>query len=576
MEYFQLLNLTKEPFSNSPDPEFFYQSREHLGCLQKLELSIRLRRGLNVVIGDIGTGKTTLCRQLIRECSADRNLETHLILDPHFVSRSEFLSTLAGMFGLTIQDHGSDWQIKEAIKNHLYNWGVDEKKITVLVIDEGQKIPDDCLEILREFLNYETNEHKLLQIVIFAQEEFRQILAQHRNFADRINFYHVIRPLNFRETRMMLRYRLTQAKGGHKDPKLFTGPGLLAVYRATGGYPRKIVHLCHRALMTLIIQNRTRAGWGVVRWCSKMLFPGQPLRMSWKVPAAAAAFAVVLGIVFFAPRPPEIPFFGKMSRTGFISTELEEPRSPLVRSVFRAPIPLSTVESVPALVGRERANTESGERPDKIFVAPGELSSILPNEEVSADVDAPGGTQVASLAATATSFSASPDKPDETLAARLSPPGVLGQITIRPGDNLEQMIRRVYGVFDQQYLRAVLQINPQISDSNNIDVGRAVLFPPLSVRIGTLRQNGCWLRVAERNTLEEAYQVLRDFPRFGPPLVLLPQWNPHNDLRFGLLLRDCCVDQQAAESALRKMPLSLAVNAEVLSKWEEDVILVAK
>ncbi|MBW2200522.1 MAG: transposase, partial [Deltaproteobacteria bacterium] len=66
MDYFKILNLNREPFSNSPDPEYFFQSRQHLGCLQKVELALRLRRGLNVVIGDIGTGKTTLCRQLIR------------------------------------------------------------------------------------------------------------------------------------------------------------------------------------------------------------------------------------------------------------------------------------------------------------------------------------------------------------------------------------------------------------------------------------------------------------------------------------------------------------------------------
>ena len=66
MDYFRVFNLNKEPFSNSPDPDFFFQTKEHLGCLQKLELSIRLHRGLSVVLGEVGTGKTTLCRQLIR------------------------------------------------------------------------------------------------------------------------------------------------------------------------------------------------------------------------------------------------------------------------------------------------------------------------------------------------------------------------------------------------------------------------------------------------------------------------------------------------------------------------------
>ena len=82
MDYFKILNLNREPFSNYPDREYFFQSRQHLGCLQKVELALRLRRGLNVVIGDIGTGKTTLCRQLIRRFVNDDAIETHLILDP--------------------------------------------------------------------------------------------------------------------------------------------------------------------------------------------------------------------------------------------------------------------------------------------------------------------------------------------------------------------------------------------------------------------------------------------------------------------------------------------------------------
>ena len=76
MDYFSILNLNKEPFSNSPDPEYFFQSRQHYGCLQKIELSLRLRRGLNVVIGDVGAGKTTLCRQLIRRFAGDEGSET--------------------------------------------------------------------------------------------------------------------------------------------------------------------------------------------------------------------------------------------------------------------------------------------------------------------------------------------------------------------------------------------------------------------------------------------------------------------------------------------------------------------
>ena len=158
MDYFKILNLDKEPFSNSPDPDFFYHSRQHHDCLQKLELALRLRRGLNIVIGDVGTGKTTLCRQLIRRFAATDDVETHLILDPSFTTPTEFLMTVYKIFqGVKPSDATNAWQLKEIIKQYLYQQGVDKQKTTVLIIDEGQKIPEFCLELLREFLNYETN-----------------------------------------------------------------------------------------------------------------------------------------------------------------------------------------------------------------------------------------------------------------------------------------------------------------------------------------------------------------------------------------------------------------------------------
>src|SRR4030065_787660 len=103
MEYYNILNFKKYPFPNSPEPEFLFSSPQHTGCLQKLEMSVRLRRGLNLVIGDIGTGKTTLCRKLIQNFSSalsdSAEIETHLLLDPSFNNAVEFLQTVALMLG---------------------------------------------------------------------------------------------------------------------------------------------------------------------------------------------------------------------------------------------------------------------------------------------------------------------------------------------------------------------------------------------------------------------------------------------------------------------------------------------
>ena len=307
MDYFRILNLKKEPFSNSPEPEFFFQSVKHVGCLQKLELAIRLRRGLSVVVGDVGTGKTTLCRQLILKFASSEEdkdqIEPHLIMDPSFTNALEFLSTVAMTFGVSGADINiSEWQLKENIKNYLFGKGVNEGKIVVLIIDEGQKLPDFCLEILREFLNYETNEFKLLQIVIFAQSEFEQVFKRHRNFADRINFYYLLKPLNFRETRGMVKFRISKASDTDRAPSLFTYPGLRALYLATHGYPRKIVTLCHQIILALIIQNRSKAGWFLVRSCANRIPADRRKILKW---VTASTLAIIFGIIALAGFYPE-------------------------------------------------------------------------------------------------------------------------------------------------------------------------------------------------------------------------------------------------------------------------------
>lgn len=304
MDYYNILNFKKEPFSNSPEPEFLFELPQYSDCLQKLELAVRLHRGLNVVIGDIGTGKTTLCRKLIQifsSSSADSaKIETHLLLDPAFNNAVEFLQTVALMFGIkeSDEDFKSEWHLKEKIKDYLFDKGVDEKRIVVLIIDEGQKIPENCLEILREFLNYETNQYKLLQIIIFAQNEFREILKKKANLSDRVNLFYQLMPLNFKQMKEMIDYRLSIARNFENLPSLFNFGGGVAVYLATGGYPRKVVFLCHQVVLKMIIREKNKAGWFLVRNCASEMASPSFRKVKWA--SAALLLMLILGISFSA------------------------------------------------------------------------------------------------------------------------------------------------------------------------------------------------------------------------------------------------------------------------------------
>lgn len=254
MSYYEILNLKKEPFSTSPDPDFFYRSSAHNTALHRLEIAIRLRRGLSLILGDVGTGKTTLSRILIQLFGQEDNFLFHIMLDPNYKSEFQFLYSLTKMFNV-IPTFRSTLDYKEAIERYLFQKGVDENKTIVLIIDEGQKLTPTFLEILRTLLNYETNEYKLLQLVILAQMEVLPRIKRIKNFYDRIILKYIINPLDENETKEMVDFRLREA-GLNPTDHLFTDGAMRIIYEKSLGYPRKISILCHNALEALVMHDK--------------------------------------------------------------------------------------------------------------------------------------------------------------------------------------------------------------------------------------------------------------------------------------------------------------------------------
>lgn len=260
MSYYSILGLNKEPFSSSPDPSFFYDSLEHHTALMRLLVEIRLRRGLSVILGDVGTGKTTLSRKLFQMLSERPDIMFFMIMDPEFHSEELFWQALVRTFGIenVIGSQANILDYKEAIKKYLFEKGVEEGKTIVLVVDEAQKLNPLSLEILRVLLNYETNEYKLLQLVLFGQMELLPKIKEIKNFVDRIVLKYVLNPLDEKETKDMIEFRLQQA-GLDPNAKVFSHEAIGEIYKYTQGYPRKINLLCHNVLRTLIVQNQTVA-----------------------------------------------------------------------------------------------------------------------------------------------------------------------------------------------------------------------------------------------------------------------------------------------------------------------------
>jgi general secretion pathway protein A len=573
MDYFSTFNLQKEPFSNSPDPRFFFQSRMHMGCLQRLELSIRLRRGMSVVLGEVGTGKTTLCRHLIHDLTADEKIETHLVLDPGFPDSRSFLHFLASIFHLpsSLCNRGSDWQIKNEIQKYLFRQGFEEGKILVLIIDEGQKIDGSSLEILRELLNYEANECKLLQIVIFAQTEFQKILWEVPSFADRIGLFTKLGPLGLRDTRALIRFRLRMAAGGHPLPELFTPLGYLAIHRATGGYPRKIIHLCHRVLLAMIIRNRTRAGWSAVRWAAKMAFPTRAPRKMRRLKLVSTLVILVLTGFFGGKYIAQYqPFLSAEKRLPG-AVEPDSKRLSPVGSAPMDPAPAASIETEPHHQESPGGPTLSHAGPD-----PGPRSTEVVNPQ--------------------------PASRQENSARE--PPESLGQIQITEGETLEGLIRSVYGAFTPAHLNAVRRLNPHIRRVRRVEAGTAIRFPALKPGQRRTAPGYCVALTVTRD-LGDCYDFLRelrsertlrgmkhfiqaflpepghDWPAVkrngrSDPLTILPFWNPEDGLRFALVLRGIFPDSPSASRALGALPPDWAREASVLGEWSEGTLFYSE
>ena len=515
MDYFKILNLKKEPFSNSPEPEFFYQSVKHLGCLQKLELAIRLRRGLSVVVGDVGTGKTTLCRQLILKFAAseeDRNqIETHLLLDPSFTNSLEFLSTVATTFGVSgTGSEVSEWQLKENIKNYLFKKGVDENKIIVLIVDEGQKLPGFCLEILREFLNYETNEYKLLQIVIFAQSEFKRILKDHRYFADRVNFYYLLESLNFRETRGMVKFRIEKASDKDRSPSLFTYSGLWALYLATGGYPRKIVTLCHQVILALIIQNRSQAGWFLVRSCSRRVSTGQRKTLRWVTVTSLAVILIVLAAAGFYPQ---------------------------------------------RISGIKPSNESSS------LVKTQEIAS--PGQDVASKSEQSLQKSIIEAAAKAKSEIQSPME---------KIPDLLGNLKIKKGRTVWWVLNDFYGDFDTGQLWTVALANPHITNLNRVRVGERVKLPAIPAKSNPFPSGQYWVQLASGKDIDETYDLYKYYETILRDVRFIPYWNGREGLVFAIFLKDGYPDMESAQAEVQKLPQPIFAKAKISTKFSDDTI----
>lgn len=255
MSYFRLLGFEREPFSTSPDPSFLYQSPQYRDTLANLIIEFRLKRGLSVVLGDVGIGKTTLGRKLVQMLRERDGFAFHMVLDPTYPSEEQFFAELTRTLAVDVPGAAPTLvDYREALERFLLRKSIDERQTVVLIIDEAHKLNNLSLEALRILLNYETNDTKLLQLVLLGQMELLPVVMRMPNLVDRISYKATLKPLTVADVTDLIDFRL-RAAGYQSRAALFAQDAIEAIAAHTEGYPRRIAMLCHRALRHLVMHQ---------------------------------------------------------------------------------------------------------------------------------------------------------------------------------------------------------------------------------------------------------------------------------------------------------------------------------
>lgn len=244
----------EEPFRNTPDPDFFFMSRAHREVLVSLLFAIQERRGFCAIAGEIGSGKTTLVRQLLRLLAP--SVKTAVILNPK-VSASSLLAEIVRDFGITGACR-TKADCFDKLNRFLLN-GLSEGQNAVILIDEAQWLSARVLDELRMLSNLETVKQKLLQIVLVGQPELKTILESDslQQLRQRLTFFIELKGLGEEEMRDYVHHRLEKAS--LENTKVTLDEDVLTdVFRVTRGIPRLINSLFDRLLMAAFFAGETR------------------------------------------------------------------------------------------------------------------------------------------------------------------------------------------------------------------------------------------------------------------------------------------------------------------------------
>ncbi len=244
--FLEVFGLERDPFLDTADPAFYYDTLPGAHGRRRLVECLAQGRGLAVVVGPIGAGKTTLFNAAQQQLLVDQRYLVASILDPTFASEAELLTAIADAFGFDVDVDASARAIKDGLKHALFAASRNGLQ-PILLIDEAQLMPPALLESLRALLNFQLDDRKLLSIALSGQMEFASVVTLHPNFADRIALWIELGPLSAPESAGLLHHRLRCA-GFAANRSPFEDDALQALWEQSRGIPRRLTTLARESM----------------------------------------------------------------------------------------------------------------------------------------------------------------------------------------------------------------------------------------------------------------------------------------------------------------------------------------
>ena len=306
--YSDYFGLTQAPFSIAPDPRYLYMSQRHREALAHLVYGMQAGGGFVLLTGDIGSGKTTVCRCLLEQ--TPEQVQLAYIFNPK-LDAVELLHSICEEFRIPLPDGATSIKALIAPLNAFLLQAHAAGQRCVLIIDEAQNLTADVLEQLRLLTNLETHEHKLLQIILIGQPELREMLEQPalEQLAQRVIARYHLQALDLPDTQQYVQHRLTVA--GLKGPSPFTDRALRRIHQLARGVPRRINLLCDRALLGAYARRQRQVDPALVDLAATEVLGRVPVRrwpfaQTWA--AGLLALCVVLAVAWgLGQRPNQVP-----------------------------------------------------------------------------------------------------------------------------------------------------------------------------------------------------------------------------------------------------------------------------